>query len=106
MSPLSHTTVVETATPPDAGRHGPAGYLVDWRASLGRAGRACCCPARPTVVVIMPPAGDRRAPVDLLLCRHHYRVHAPALAAAGAAILGTDGEPLTPETLLLVQASG
>lgn len=107
MSPLfSDTNVVDTATTPAAGQRGPADYLVDWRASLRRAARACCCPARPAVVVIMPPAERHPQPVDLLLCHHHYRVHAPALAAAGAAILDTDGRPLTPETLLLVQASG
>ena len=50
------------------------------------ASRACCCPARPVVRVIMPPAAGRRRSVDLLLCGHHYRVSRQALAAAGAAV--------------------
>ena len=76
-------------------------YLLDWRSSLRRAVRACCCPARPSAVVIMPPGPDRHHPVDLLLCRHHFRVHEQALAEAGAAVFAPDGSPLTAETLLL-----
>ena len=45
---------------------------------------ACCCTARPAVQVIMPPAAGRDHPVDLWLCRHHYRVSLAALLAAGA----------------------
>jgi hypothetical protein len=33
-------------------------------------------------------------------------MHARLLAAVGAAVLSIDGEPLTPETLMLVDASG
>lgn len=87
----------------DAARTGPAASgpavtdcpLVDWRASLKRAERACCCPARPAVVVIMPAAAGRPYPIDLLLCRHHYRACADALAAAGAAVFDTRGLPVT-----------
>jgi hypothetical protein len=86
--------------------HALADYLADWRASLRRADRACCCPARPAVVVIMPPAGARRDPIDLLLCHHHCRIHAAALAMAGAAVLDTGGRPLTPETFLLLHVGG
>jgi len=43
-----------------------------------------CCPARPVVRVVMPHTATRRHSVDLLLCGHHYRVSAQALAAAGA----------------------
>jgi hypothetical protein len=90
----------------DAGRQpDPAEDAVDWRASLRRADHACCCPAQPSVVVIMPPVPGRPHPVDLLLCRHHYRVCAHALAVAGAAVLGTDGVPLTEQPRPLV-ASG
>jgi hypothetical protein len=53
--------------------------------------RACCCPARPMVKVMMPSAPGRPYPVDLLLCGHHYHVARPALAAAGA----TEDEDLT-----------
>ncbi len=48
--------------------------------------RACCCPARPVVRVIMPPIPGRPHAVDLLLCGHHYRVSRQVLAAAGATV--------------------
>jgi hypothetical protein len=48
--------------------------------------RACCCPARPVVRVIMPPTKNRARPVDLWLCGHHYRASIPALLAAGATV--------------------
>lgn len=47
--------------------------------------RACCCPALPAVKIMMPPAPGRDHPVDLWLCRHHYRVSLEALRAVGAA---------------------
>jgi hypothetical protein len=53
--------------------------------------RACCCPAWPVVTVIMPPAGGRPHPVDLLLCGHHFRVSRAALEAAGAAVYDGTG---------------
>lgn len=49
--------------------------------------RACCCPARPVVRVLIPPASARPHSVDLLLCGHHYRTSCAALAAAGAVII-------------------
>jgi hypothetical protein len=49
--------------------------------------RACCCPARPVVRVLIPAASARRHSVDLLLCGHHYRTSCAALAAAGAVII-------------------
>lgn len=45
--------------------------------------RACCCPARPLVKVVMP-AGATRPPVDLWLCGHHWRASRAALTSAGA----------------------
>jgi hypothetical protein len=50
----------------------------------GSMGRACCCPAKPAVRIIMPPSPSRPHSTELLLCGHHYRVsrHAPALARA------------------------
>ena len=41
--------------------------------------RACCCPAKPMVTVVMQPNARRPYPVDLLLCGHHYRVSQAAL---------------------------
>ena len=55
------------------------------------ADRACCCPARPVVTVIMPPAPGRSHPVDLLLCGHHFRVSQAALTTAGAAVYDNTG---------------
>jgi hypothetical protein len=77
--------------------------LVDWRASVRRASRACCCPAMPAVVVILPAAPGRPYPVDLLLCRHHYRVCEHMLVVAGAAVFGTSGAPLASDPALVVR---
>jgi len=48
--------------------------------------RACCCPARPVVRVIMPPTAARPHPVDLWLCGHHYRASLKALHTARASV--------------------
>jgi hypothetical protein len=48
--------------------------------------RACCCPARPVVRAIMPPAAGRTHPVDLWLCGHHYRASLHALLVAGVTV--------------------
>lgn len=48
--------------------------------------RACCCSAKPTMFVMMPPADGRPAPVDLWFCGHHYREKRPGLVAAGAEV--------------------
>ena len=43
--------------------------------------RACCCPARPLVKVMMPTTRSRRHPVGLWLCGPHCRASREALAA-------------------------
>jgi hypothetical protein len=48
--------------------------------------RACCCPARSAVRIVMPPSPTRGHETELLLCGHHYRASAEALSAAGAAV--------------------
>ena len=48
--------------------------------------RACCCPARPIVRVLMPATPSRPYRVDLLLCGHHYRLSQWTLAAAEAVV--------------------
>jgi hypothetical protein len=45
--------------------------------------RACCCPSRPVVRVLMPAIPSRPYRVDLLLCGHHFRRSQWTLAAAG-----------------------
>lgn len=81
--------------------HGAAdlGKLDEELASLGSplalADRACCCPARPVVRVVMPPAPGHLHPVDLLLCGHHYRASQAALHAARAAVCDEAGLLIT-----------
>ncbi len=66
--------------------------------ALPVAARACCCPARPVVTVIMPPAPGRPHPVDLLLCGHHDHASQAALSAAGAAVYDQSGALVTAGT--------
>ena len=54
-------------------------------------GLACCCPARATVRVTMPPSQARPYETDLLLCGHHYRASRAALAAAHAVVRALPG---------------
>lgn len=60
--------------------------------------RACCCPARPVVKVIMSPAPGRPRPADLWLCGHHYRASLAALQLAGAVAEELDWAPDEPRT--------
>jgi len=73
--------------PPDA-------YAIDWR-GVRRAGRACCCSAKPVVVAVMPSTASRPHSTDLLLCGHHYRLSRQALDRAGARVLDLVGTPVT-----------
>jgi len=57
-----------------------------WIKSLIAAERACCCPAKPTTVAVLPARHGQSEPTDLLLCNHHYRNAKTGLAAVGAAI--------------------
>jgi hypothetical protein len=66
---------------------------INWRAAR-RATRACCCPARPVIIAVVPPSTGRVHAVDVLLCAHHYRRSRTALAAAGAALLHISGLPV------------
>ena len=66
---------------------------IDWRA-VQRADHACCCPARPVVIAIMPPSADRPHQTELLLSSHHYHVSQQALRTAGATIVDIKGTPI------------
>jgi len=79
--------------PPDDWPTGRSGFQTRWHALLASSARACCCPAMPAVVVLMPPAPGRPHRTDLLLCRHHYRVSWQALMAVGAVVLDPDRDP-------------
>lgn len=73
------------------GRPGPDDSAAWWAWPLELAERACCCPATPAAVAVMPSAAGRPYPVDLLLCAHHYRSAVAALLAAGAAVYDAAG---------------
>jgi hypothetical protein len=68
-----------------------AGELAEIERAIGVTERACCCPARPVVRVVMAASATRPKPVDLLLCGHHYRAGQAALRAAGAAVYDEQG---------------
>lgn len=53
--------------------------------------RACCCPAKAIVRVIIPSSPARPNETDLLLCGHHSRISRQALAAAGARLRDLPG---------------
>ena len=63
-------------------------------APLDVAMRACCCPARPVVTVVMPPTASRLHPVELLQCGRHFRASQASLQAAGAAAYDKTGMPI------------
>jgi hypothetical protein len=52
---------------------------------------ACCCAAKATVRVTMPPTQARSHETDLLLCGHHYRASRGAFAAARAVVRALPG---------------
>jgi hypothetical protein len=83
-----------TAAAAASGQDEPGTYVIDWRA-VQQADHACCCPARPVVIAIMPPGGRRPHQTELLLCGHHYRASRQALRAAGATVLDIKGAPIS-----------
>jgi len=71
--------------------------------------KACCCPSRPMVRVLMPATSTRPYRVDLLLCGHHFRLSQWELAAAGAiarVLPGRRAEDAPALALLLARGSG
>jgi len=79
------------AHPAGAGPVPPDDELPGTPGRFTLADRACCCPARPVVTVVIPASRERPHPVDLLLCGHHYRASLAALRAAGAAVYDSTG---------------
>jgi hypothetical protein len=61
-------------------------------------GKACCCPARPVVRVLMPATPSRPDRVDLLLCGQHFRLAQRTLAAAEAVVQVLPGRRLADAT--------
>ncbi|HEX9064006.1 MAG TPA: hypothetical protein VF843_02800 [Streptosporangiaceae bacterium] len=76
---------------------GDAAARVDWDA-LRSASHACCCPARPAVIALIPPAPGRPHRTDLLLCMHHFRGSRSVLAASAASVLDMQGKLIDPAT--------
>ena len=74
-------------SPDDEAAGTPPDDRTDWSRPPALGVRACCCPARPVVQVLIPPTSARPHSVALLLCGHHYRASCVALAAAGAVII-------------------
>ena len=87
------TTAAPTHSRQDT-RH-PAGIAFGDMPAIRRAGRSCCCSARPMIVALIPASPGRPHQTDLLLCGHHYRASRQALAAAGATVVDLDGTPVT-----------
>jgi len=75
---------------------GPASQRIDWD-ELRRAGRSCCCPARPAVIAIMPPAQGRDHRTELLLCMHHFRRARATLRRDGAVVVDFDRRIIAPD---------
>jgi hypothetical protein len=55
--------------------------------------RACCCPAKAVVQVVLPPTATRPDATDLMLCGHHYRASRRELTAAHAVVRELPGMP-------------
>lgn len=62
--------------------------------TLRTADRACCCPAKPAVMALMPTDAHRARHTDLLFCAHHYRAARNGLATAGATVVDDVGRVL------------
>jgi hypothetical protein len=96
----AHDLHLRTASPPVPATRdefsAPASSRIDWH-SLQFADHACCCPAKPAAIVVMPPSPGRSHQTDLLLCGHHYRQSQETLARAGAMVFSLAGAALTPE---------
>ena len=63
----------------------------DLHAPVAAGERACCCPSKPVVRVVLPATAQRDHPVDLLFCAHHYRVSGVQLARNGAHVFDSSG---------------
>jgi hypothetical protein len=91
---MNRYLIYPSAGPGDAAAKLSSGTAVDPPVVVPDHGdRACCCPAKAVVQVVMPPTVTRPRADDLLLCGHHYRVSRPALAAAHAVVHQLPGVP-------------
>ncbi|HTW20044.1 MAG TPA: hypothetical protein VME70_07530 [Mycobacteriales bacterium] len=61
-----------------------------WSA-VGRSSGSCCCPGKPAYQAVLRPRADRSAPVEIVLCAHHYRRSRSELDRIGGAIYDCSG---------------
>jgi hypothetical protein len=82
-----------TTTPADTARETtdtrPWPRLV-WSAVAPSAG-SCCCPGKPVFQAVLPPSVDVDAPIEILLCAHHYRRSSSELTRIGGAVYDRSG---------------
>jgi len=83
----------------------PADDQAGWSGPPPLSGRACCCPARPVVRVLIPPGSARPHSAGLLLCGHHYVASRTALAAVRAVVIDETGTVLEPAPAV-IETSG
>jgi hypothetical protein len=83
---MSEKTDADLIVPDDTAEFISQGRSEDVSHLAAAGTRACCCPARPVIEVLVPSADDRHAEVDLLLCAHHYRASRAALARLHATV--------------------
>lgn len=57
---------------------------------------ACCCPATPTVRILIPFDAGRIEVVELLLCNHHFRTGIDSLKRIGAVAFDASGALVMP----------
>jgi hypothetical protein len=97
MTSIPHSTAPDPARDADASS-GTASNAADWSPLhlIESAHYSCCCPAKPQVMAVMPPAAPGGEPVDLLLCGHHFRMSRDALQTAGAVVFDAAGTLLMP----------
>lgn len=75
---------VRAFTGPDVSEQ-PAIVMEEVDDVTGWPGRACCCPAKPVVKVLLPVfRGESTHIVDLYLCGHHYQKSFGSLVESGA----------------------
>jgi len=63
---------------------------------MATAQQACCCQARPAVLVLLPRPHADGAVTELLLCARHFRRSLENLDAAGAAVFDSRGTLVMP----------
>jgi hypothetical protein len=90
----SYTSKLGSAPPSTIAESRTPAVSSSYTLTLQRAEQACCCPAGPAVVALLPATASRPHRTDLLLCMHHYRASKQSLARAGATVIDGTGAVL------------